>query len=225
MTRCISPTPCERVSASAASSRARGGFWSSAAMLPQASSSKFALRITGPAPTREQRTTGTPRAHSSANTGFRYSGTVPPPKPACTMARAPAATQASNSSRRMWPCPMTTPTSGNASMAVMSNALAVVCGRVTARYQRGAPCTTAPSAPCGEAKASSRWLCTLATSRALWISSFITTSTPRPADEACAATATACSRLAGPSAAGAVPGRMAPVSTMGLALFTTRCRK
>ena len=50
-------------------------------------------------------------------------------------------------------------------------------------------------------------------------------STPRPADEGCAATATACSRLAGPSAASAVPGRMAPVSTMGLALFTVRCRK
>ena len=125
----------------------------------------------------------------------------------------------------MLPWLVTTPTSGSASMAAMSNSLVVVCGRVTARYQRGTPSTTNPNGPCGEANASSRMACTLVTSRALCTSSFITTSTPRPADEGCAATATACSRLAGPSAASAVPGRMAPVSTMGLALCAVRCRK
>ena len=55
----------------------------------------LALRTTGPSPVREQRTSSTPRARRPASGAFRYSGTVPPPKPACTMARAPKAAQLS----------------------------------------------------------------------------------------------------------------------------------
>jgi hypothetical protein len=64
-----------------------------------------------------------------------------------------------------------------------------------------------------------------ATSRAKWISSFATTRTPRPPASGSAAVATALKRFMGPSALIAVAGRMAPTSTTGFELLTTRLRK
>ena len=65
----------------------------------------------------------------------------------------------------------------------------------------------------------------LVTSRALWISSFSVTRTPRPRLSGAAAILTAFRRLSGPSAPIAVAGRMAPTSTTGLSVATVRSRK
>ncbi|MNT86046.1 hypothetical protein D3C72_2262910 [compost metagenome] len=66
---------------------------------------------------------------------------------------------------------------------------------------------------------------TLLTSRALWIWSPMATSTPLLAADGSAASSTALYKLIGPSADRAVDGRMAPTSTTGLRLLTTRFRK
>ena len=55
----------------------------------------------------------------------------------------------------------------------------------------------------------------LRTVRAWWISPPNTTSTPRPVAAGAAATLTASTRFAGPSAPGAVAVRIAPVNTIG----------
>ena len=62
------------------------------------------------------------------------------------------------------------------------------------------------------------------TSRAPWIVSSITTSTPRPRAAGEAATRTALTRFSGPSAESADAGRIAPVRTTGTSPATTRCR-
>ena len=77
----------------------------------------------------------------------------------------------------------------------------------------------------GVRNASSVEVLTLVTSRAAWIWSFIDTSTPLPTASGLAASSTALYRLIGPSAEIAVDGRIAPTSTTGLRLLTTRLRK
>lgn len=74
----------------------------------------------------------------------------------------------------------------------------------------------APTGPApGLANAAGRLVCTLVAQRAAWISSPNTSSGPNAAASACAATAIAAARLAGPSEPATTPGRIAPVSTTG----------
>ncbi|MNV46681.1 hypothetical protein D3C71_1385220 [compost metagenome] len=107
----------------------------------------------------------------------------------------------------------------------MLNSLPLVWRLTGARNHQVLPSTTMPRGPQALAKALVRMLVSLATSRAVWISSDMLTSTPLPADSGLAATVTAPSRLSAPSADSAVPGRMEPTSTMGLSVCTTRFRK
>ena len=80
----------------------------------------------------------------------------------------------------------------------------------------GRPSLTLPSGPvCGEEKATSEVVSVLRTPRAWWISPPKQTSTPIPAAAALAATLTASTAFAGPSAPGAEAGRIAPVKTTG----------
>jgi len=75
----------------------------------------------------------------------------------------------------------------------------------------GWPSVTRPSGPfCGEENATSEVVSVLRTQRAWWISPPKTTSTPSPAAAWLAATETASTRFAGPSAPGADAGRIAP---------------
>ena len=82
-----------------------------------------------------------------------------------------------------------------------------------------------PSGPHWLLKASVLMLIDLLTSRPLWISSFMVTSTPLPHASLLAATFTALYRLSAPSADSAVPGRIEPTTTIGLLVRTTRFRK
>ena len=68
----------------------------------------------------------------------------------------------------------------------------------------------------GEQKVCTLDVCVLVTWRAAWISSFITTRTPRPRAASADATRAEPSRLAMPSADGASLPRIAPVTTTGL---------
>ncbi len=78
------------------------------------------------------------------------------------------------------------------------------------------PSWTTPIAPvCGEPKGSAAVESILRTSRAGCTRPAKTTTTPSPSPATEAARATASARLAGPSAPGALAGRMAPVKTMG----------
>jgi hypothetical protein len=77
----------------------------------------------------------------------------------------------------------------------------------------------------GDLKVSVVTVLVLVTSRAALIWSFITTSTPLPTASALPAVSTALYRLIGPSAEIAVDGRIAPTTTTGLLLLTTRFRK
>ncbi len=80
----------------------------------------------------------------------------------------------------------------------------------------GCPSVTRPRGPvCGEEKATSEVVSVLRTHRAWWISPPKHTSTPNPAAASLAATLTASTALAGPSAPGAEAGRIAPVKTIG----------
>ena len=80
----------------------------------------------------------------------------------------------------------------------------------------GGPRSTRPTGPAaGEPKATGLVESTLRAWRAAWTSPPNTTSAPKPAASGAAATATASSRFAGPSAPAAEPGRIAPVRTIG----------
>ena len=78
------------------------------------------------------------------------------------------------------------------------------------------PSATTPSGPAGGLmNAVTLVVWAFCTNRAAWISSPNTTTHPRPRACGLAATATAASRLAGPSAPARVGFRMAPVNTTG----------
>src|SRR5262249_56474024 len=104
--------------------------------------------------------------------------------------------------------------------------LAVVWTQVGVRYQVTLPNKTAPTNPASpELNVSTSVVCLLITSWAESTSSSIDTSTPRPLAVGSAATETALKIFSGPSALIAVEGRIEPVKTTGLSLFTTRLRK
>ncbi len=93
-----------------------------------------------------------------------------------------------------------------------------------ARHNVRRPCSTCPSGPASpELKASSRYGWIFCTASARWARPAHTTTTPRA--PGWAATSSASARFCGPSGASAVAGRMAHVSTTGLAGHSTRCSR
>src|ERR1700761_3255100 len=92
-------------------------------------------------------------------------------------------------------------------------------GRRTGRVSTtGRPSATTPSGPVGGLmNAVMLVVWALRTNRAAWISSPNTTRQPRPRACGLAATVTAASRLAGPSAPASIGGRIAPGNTTGAA--------
>ena len=102
----------------------------------------------------------------------------------------------------------------------LSHPAPLLAGRVTVRAKTTcASASTYPRKPHSQlVKVSTRKACILVTSRALWISVFNTVKTPRPPAVGQAASRLASSRFRSASVPTAVGGRMAPVTTTGLAV-------
>ena len=83
----------------------------------------------------------------------------------------------------------------------------------------------AQHAEIGERNVCNRSVEVFVTSRAAWISSFSTTSTPMPRASGLAATRIALTRLMPASVDSALDGRCAPTSTTGTRTFSVRLRK
>ena len=90
---------------------------------------------------------------------------------------------------------------------------------------RTRPSVTSPSGPWpGEANAAGLLACVFWTQRAAWIWSFRVTRQPRPRAAGLVATRTAARMFAGPSAPAIVGLRMAPVTTIGASVGSSRSR-